>query len=127
MPRCFLRHSILSVSICLLAGCGCRRKRDIFKKEIKSIDKIIEKTKEYSGAYMKELVDLTLIISKEEDILIEKAIYQALEKIETQKKLIEEIKKNKTKIKVNDSKDNDKIENKKNKASDLIKGKIVIN
>ncbi len=67
----------------------------LLKREVKSIDKIIKKTRGYSGAYMKELVELALIISNEDEISIEKALYEALEKIETQKKLVEEIKKNK--------------------------------
>ncbi len=90
----------------------------LLNKEIKSLDEIVKKTKGYSGAYMKELIDLSLIISKEDNLTIEKAIDEALEKIELQKKLVEQIKDNKKKNDIDNkgiSKKEGKIISKKNK------------
>lgn len=63
----------------------------LVKLETKTLDDIVSKTTGYSGAYMKELVDLSLLISKEEEVSMNNAIDEAFKKIEKQKKLIQEI------------------------------------
>lgn len=66
----------------------------LVKLETKILDDVVSKTKGYSGAYMKELVDLSLLISEEEKLPMNEAIDEAFKKIEKQKKLIEEIRDN---------------------------------
>jgi AAA+ superfamily predicted ATPase len=61
--------------------------------------KILEQTEGFSGAHMKELVDFAFIIASEEEIGIGKAILLSLEKIISQRELINEIKENKTNAK----------------------------
>ena len=59
--------------------------------ETKTLEDVVKRTEGYSGAYMKELVDLALMISVEDEIPLEKSIIEGINKIEKQKKLVAEI------------------------------------
>jgi len=67
--------------------------------EDKLLDDIVEKTKSFSGAHLKELVEFAKMISEEEEIGIGKALLKSLDKLIEQRELIEEIKENKTDVK----------------------------
>ncbi len=73
-----------------------------FAEKIKSesvselfIDKIVEETEGYSGAHIKELVRYAKMIAEDEKIKMEEALIQSLEKLNKQRDLIREIKKEK--------------------------------
>ena len=65
----------------------------------KLIDLIVKKTEDYTGAYIKELVDYAQMISEDEEINIGDAILKSLEKIKKQRELVEEFTKQKEKEK----------------------------
>ncbi len=63
------------------------------KIETKMLDDIVEKTKGYSGAYIRELVDYAEMVAEDEGVSIDKALLISLEKIKKQRELVEEISK----------------------------------
>jgi len=67
--------------------------------EEKLLDDIVEKTKGFSGAHLKELVEFAKMIAEEDETEIGKALLKSLDKLIEQRELIEEIRENKTDIK----------------------------
>jgi len=62
-------------------------------------DDIVEKTKGFSGAHLKELVEFAKMIAEEDELGIGKALLKSLDKLIEQRELIEEIKGNKVDVK----------------------------
>jgi len=67
--------------------------------EEKLLDDIIEKTKGFSGAHLKELVEFAKMIAEEDETEIGKALLKSLDKLIEQRELIGEIKDNKVEVK----------------------------
>ena len=61
----------------------------------KILDEVIEKTEDFSGAHIKELVDFANMIADEEDIEIGEALLKSLYRLMAQRDLIAEIRENK--------------------------------
>jgi len=61
----------------------------------KVLEDIVKQTNGYSGAYIKELIDLANLISDEDEIKIEEALHKSLTKIEHHKNLVANIRQNK--------------------------------
>lgn len=70
----------------------CNWAGDINKK---ILDEIIEKTEDFSGAHIKELVDFANMIADEENIEIGKALLKSLDRLMAQRDLIAEIRESK--------------------------------
>lgn len=59
----------------------------------KVLDEIVEQTKDYSGAHMKELVEFAQMIVEDDEIKIDEALLKSLDKLKRQRELVQEIKK----------------------------------
>ncbi len=64
--------------------------------ELKLLDDLVEKTKGFSGAHLKELVEFAKMIAEEDETEIGEALLKSLDKLIEQRELIEEIRDNKT-------------------------------
>jgi len=69
------------------------------KIETKTLDDTVEKTKGFSGAYIRELIDYAVMIAKNEEISMDKALAVSLKKLQKQRELIGEIEKEKERTK----------------------------